>query len=113
MSTIWFRWESYPWKNELATQSERVAVHFDELLSNGFEGQHAPFDMLDLAIVLSAFAVRRLIEKRLVTDRLSKARIQVRTFARNRPGDFQAPFHFASGVGSPREQLRHQTVDSG
>ncbi len=103
MGTIWGRWESYPWKNELATQSERVTVHFDEILSSSFEGEHRPFDMLDRAIVLSAFAVRRLIEKRLVTDCLSEAKIQVRTFARSHVGNFRAPFHYESGVYSLRD----------
>jgi hypothetical protein len=98
MGTMWGRWESYPWKNELATQSERVTVHFDEILSDSFEGEHRPFDMLDRAIVLSAFAVRRLIEKRLVTDRIAEAKIKVRTFARSHVGNFKAPFHYESGV---------------
>jgi hypothetical protein len=98
MSITWGRWESYPWKNELAQQSERVTIHFNEILSDTFEGDHSPFDMMDRAIVLSAFAIRRLIEKRLVTDRLSEARIQVRSFARSHEGDFQHPFHYSAGV---------------
>jgi hypothetical protein len=100
VSTTWGRWESYPWKNELATQSERVAIHFHEILSDSFEGNHNPFDMMDRAIVLSAFVIRRLIEKRLVTDRLSEAQIQVRSFARSRDGNFQEPFHYSAGVSS-------------
>src|SRR5712672_3271237 len=65
------RWQSYPWKNELALQSERVAIHYAELLSEDFEGEHSPMDMLDWAIVLAAFAIRRMFEKRLVTDKLA------------------------------------------
>jgi hypothetical protein len=103
MNTTWGKWESYPWKNELVTQSERVTIHFQEVLSDSFEGEHRPFDMLDRAIVLSAFAVRRLIEKKLVTDRLSEATIDVRGFARNSIGDFREPFHFESGVYPLRE----------
>jgi hypothetical protein len=76
MTITWGRWEGHPWKNELAVQSERVTIHFNEILSDSIEGQHNPFDMLDRAIVLSGFAVRRMIEKRLVTDRLAKAKIQ-------------------------------------
>jgi hypothetical protein len=63
-------WQVYPWKNELATQSERVAVHYSELLDDDFEGEHSPLDMLDRAIVLSGFAIRRMFEKRLATDKL-------------------------------------------
>ena len=98
MTIVWGRWEAYPWKNELAVQSERVTIHFNEILSDSFEGQHNPFDMLDRAIVLSGFAVRRMIEKRLVTDRLAKAKIPVRTFTRSGADGFRAPFHSDTGV---------------
>jgi hypothetical protein len=100
MGIAWGHWQSYPWKNELVTQSERVTAHFHEILSDSFEGEHNPFDMMDRAIVLSAFVIRRLIEKRLVTDRLSEAQIQVRSFPRTRDGNFQEPFHYSAGVSS-------------
>jgi hypothetical protein len=59
--------------------------------------------MLDQAIVLSGFAVRRMIEKRLVTDRLAKAKISVRTFTRSGVDGFRAPFHGDTGVYPLRE----------
>jgi hypothetical protein len=31
-------WQIYPWKNELATQSERVAIHYCELSDDDFKG---------------------------------------------------------------------------
>lgn len=98
MTIVWGRWEAYPWKNELAVQSERVTIHFNEILSDSFEGQHNPFDMLDRAIVLSGFAVRRMIEKRLVTDRLAKAKIPVRTFTRS--GGSAGQRHFPNSANS-------------
>jgi len=98
MTIIWGRWQAYPWKNELAVRSERVTIHFNEILSDSFEGRHDPFDMLERTIVLSGFAVRRMIEKRLVTDRLAKAKIPVRTFTRGGADEFRAPFHGDTGV---------------
>ena len=74
------QWQSYPWKNELAMQSQRVAIHFAEMLRDDFDGEHSPLDMLDRAIVLSAFAMRRMFEKRLVTDKLASEKISTRTF---------------------------------
>jgi len=68
-------WESYPWKNELALQTERVALHYAELLSDDVDGAHNPMDMLDRAIVLAAFAMRRMFEKKLVTDKLAREEI--------------------------------------
>jgi hypothetical protein len=100
MGIAWGHWESYPWKNELVAQSERVTLHSNELFSDTFEGDYMPFDMLERAIVLSAFVIRRLIEKRLVTDRLAEAQIQVRSFARTQDGNFQAPFRYSAGVST-------------
>src|SRR5215472_12684715 len=90
-------WEGYPWKNELAMQSERVAIHYAELLSDHFEGEHSPMDMLDRAIVLAAFAMRRMFEKRLVTDKLANEKITVRTFQRRCSNDFRPPYIGYSG----------------
>jgi hypothetical protein len=54
--------------------------------------------MLDRAIVLSGFAVRRMVEKRLVTDRLA-----VRAFTKSGVDGFRAPFHSDTGVYPLRE----------
>jgi hypothetical protein len=90
-------WQSYPWKNELALQSERVAIHYAEMLSDDFDGEHSPMDMLDRAIILAAFAIRRMFEKRLVTDKLASEKISVRTFQSLRSKEFRQPFIGSSG----------------
>jgi hypothetical protein len=90
-------WQSYPWKNELAEQSERVAVHYAEMVSDDFKGQHSPMDMLDRALVLSGFAIRRMVERRLVTDKLRDDEFVVRTFPSKASGEFQPPFVYSSG----------------
>jgi hypothetical protein len=90
-------WQVYPWKNELATQSERVAIHYSELINDEFEGEHSPLDMLDRAIVLSGFAIRRMFEKRLVTDKLRNVEISVRTFSAKHKETFRPPYVSDSG----------------
>ncbi len=91
------RWQSYPWKNELALQSGRVAIHYAEMLSDDFEGEHSPMDMLDRAIVLASFTMRRMFEKRLVTDKLAGEIIAVRTFPTAHSDEFRPPFISDSG----------------
>jgi hypothetical protein len=97
MTISYGRWEVYPWKNELVTQSERVALHFGELMSDDFKGSHNPLDMLDRAIVLAAFAIRRMFEKRLVTDKLRDEKISIRTYESTEAGDFRRPYKGGSG----------------
>jgi hypothetical protein len=90
-------WESYPWKNELARQSEQAAIHYAEMLSDDFDGEHSPMDMLDRAIVLAAFSMRRMFEKRLVTDKLASEKISIRTFQRLHSEKFRYPYISSSG----------------
>ena len=90
-------WQSYSWKNELAEQSRRVAIHYAEMLSDDFKGQHSPHDMLDRAFVLCGFAIRRMVERRVVTDRLRAEEFVVRAFPSRTPGKFRAPFVRSSG----------------
>ena len=97
MPISYFPWQSYPWKNELALQSERVAIHYAEMLSEDFEGEHSPMDMLDRAIVLAAFAIRRMFEKRLVTDKLAGEKVSIRTFQSLRSNEFRQPYIGDSG----------------
>jgi hypothetical protein len=91
------QWQSYPWKNELALQSERVAIHYAEMLSDDFGGEHSPKDILDRAIVLAAFAMRRMFEKKLVTDKLASEKISIRTFQSLRSKEFRQPYIGYSG----------------
>jgi hypothetical protein len=93
-------WQSYPWKNELAEQSERVAIHYAEMRSDDFKGQHSPMDMLDRALVLSGFAIRRMVERMLITDKLRDDEFVVRTFPSKAPGEFRPPFVRSSGFAS-------------
>lgn len=88
-------WESYPWKNDLAEQLSRVEAHFAEALDENFIGQHNPLHMLERAVVLAAFSVRRLIEKRLVTDRLASRSVSVCCFMAS--SEFRHPMHGSSG----------------
>ena len=105
------QWQSYPWKNELAMQSQRVAIHFAEMLRDDFDGEHSPLDMLDRAIVLSAFAMRRMFEKRLVTDKLASEKISTRTFQRLHSKEFRQPYIGYSG-GWAFENYSFETVST-
>jgi hypothetical protein len=102
MTISYGRWQSYPWKNELALQSERVAIHYAEMLRDDSSIEHSPMDMLDRAIVLAAFAMRRMIEKRLITDKLASEKIAVRIFQSLRSKEFREPFISHSGGGAFR-----------
>jgi hypothetical protein len=90
-------WESYPWKNELALQLERVLAHCAEIMDKDFEGPHNPHHMLERALVLCAFCVRRMVEKRLVTDKFARTKFEVRTFQAAMDGGFRMPFHYSAG----------------
>ena len=70
-------------------------MHLHEALDENFSGAHNPLDMLERSLTLAAFCIRRMIEKRLVTDDLAATRIEIRTFPAN--ADFRAPFHGRSG----------------
>lgn len=102
MTISYCKWESYIWKNELATQSDRVALHFAEALSDDDSLKHNPYHMLDRAIVLSGFAIRRMVEKRLVTDRLTAEVISVRVFPARHDGDFRHPYVGYAGESASR-----------
>ncbi|MDX1205059.1 hypothetical protein GOL97_17160 [Sinorhizobium medicae] len=102
MTISYGRWQSYPWKNELALQEQRLRIHLAEMLSDEFEGEHSPWDMLDRALVLAAFATRRMFEKRLVTDKLAAEKIKVRIFKARRLASFRPPFIGESGGGAFR-----------
>lgn len=90
-------WTEHPWKNELKLQSERVVLHFGEVLDAEFSGSHNPHHMMDRALVLSAFCIRRMIERRLVTDTLISYQVKVRTFPQRVGEDFRAPLLSQSG----------------
>jgi len=88
-------WESYPWKNELAEQLRRLERHFAEALDDEYDGEHSPPHMLERAVVLAAFAIRRMVEKRLLTDRLTAATVRIRCYPAT--DGLRRPFHGSSG----------------
>lgn len=88
-------WESYPWKNELDLQSKRVEEHYLEVLNEDFEGDWSPQHMLERALVLSAFAMRRMFEKRLVTDKLRQEKREFTALPVTE--SFRTPFHGSTG----------------
>jgi hypothetical protein len=96
MSILSMHWAEYPWKNELQLQAERVLKHMAEALDEDFHEEHSPMDMLERAIALAAFSMRRMIEKRLVTDALTACTVNVQSFPAKIEG-FRPPFHGASG----------------
>ena len=89
-------WQSYTWKNELALQRERVGVHFAEMLQTEFSSDHSPWHMLERALVLAGFAMRRMFEKRLVTDLLATETVNIRIFNSNLD-NMRRPFFGWSG----------------
>lgn len=90
------RWAEYPWKNELQVHAERVLVHIAEVLDENFQQQHSPLDMLERAVTLAAFSMRRMIEKRLITNSLAARTLKVRSFPTKTEG-FRPPFQGSSG----------------
>jgi len=69
-------WQSYTWKNELAEQRRRIGLSLEETLSD-VETEHNPLHTLERAIGVAAICMRRLIERRLVTDRFRDSRFDV------------------------------------
>ena len=89
-------WQSYTWKNELKLHAERVLKSMHEVIDPGFAGDHNPHHMLERALALSAFCVRRMHEKRVVTDAFRAEKIAVRSFSAAKEG-FRQPFRRSSG----------------
>jgi hypothetical protein len=67
------------------------------MVSDESDVQHNPMHMFDRALVLAAFSMRRLSEKRLITDALATRKIGVRSFPARRSSDFRKPFIGMSG----------------
>lgn len=95
ISSTW--WQDYPWKNELALQTERAIAHGREVINEERSGSHSPLDMLERAIVLAGFCIRRLIEKKLVTDAFAETKLAVRSFPARSDGAFRPPYSGSSG----------------
>ncbi|MCD2173975.1 hypothetical protein [Rhizobium sp. C4] len=93
-------WQTYTWKNDLHLQSSRVAVSFAEYMDEEYSGAHVPFHMLERAFVLCGFIMRRMMETRVVTDKLREREIEVRCLAKAADEPFFKPW--VSNTG-PRE----------
>lgn len=88
-------WQDYTWKNELHEQFRRVELYFNEAIDENYDGEHSPLHMLERALALAAFSIRRLIEKRLVKDSFADVTWNIPTFPAT--ADFRSPFHSSSG----------------
>lgn len=95
VSATSFSWTSYIWKNEIALHSERVRLHFAEVQDDEFASDHNPLHMLERALILTAFSIRRMFEKKLVTDVLQGEQLQIRSFAAT--SDHRRPLMSQSG----------------
>jgi hypothetical protein len=89
-------WQSYTWKNELKLHAERVLIALSEVIDPNFEGDHNPHHMLERALALSAFCIRRMHEKHVVTDAFRAEKIAVRSFSAVKEG-FRQPFRRSGG----------------
>jgi hypothetical protein len=112
MPIMYCKWQSYIWKNELAMQSARVVTHFAEALSDD-RFDHNPYHMLDRALVLSGFAIRRMVEKRLVTDKLANEEIDVRILPSRKNGEFRHPYVGYAGEDAFRNYDFEQPLSQG
>ena len=90
-------WQTYTWKNELSTQLDRVLMHSQEIIDEAYAGPHDPLHMLERAIVLAGFCIRRMIEKHLVTDALANSTTEVTLFTATDGESFRMPYHSATG----------------
>lgn len=97
MTITFADWQDYTWKNELLQHAGRVSAHLAEVIDPEYEGAHNPHHMLERALTLAAFCVRRMHEKRLVTDIFREQKVQIRTFAAKRRPDFRQPYMSSSG----------------
>jgi hypothetical protein len=84
-------WQSYTWKNELAEQRQRVALHLEEVLSDA-ETKHNPLHMLERAIGVAAICMRRLLECRLVTDRFRDSQLDLHEIYVKKDVEWREPF---------------------
>jgi hypothetical protein len=81
----------------LDSHSKQVKIHFQEALLDDFDGPHNPHHMLERALVLSAFCIRRMIEKRVLTDALSGKVFTIRAFPVHDQSSYRPPFNLSAG----------------
>jgi len=74
------KWQVYTWKNELKYHSEHAIQHFYEIIDEDYLGDSNPFDMFERAFVLTGFIIRRMIEKKLVTEKTMLKSLSLKTF---------------------------------
>jgi hypothetical protein len=91
-------WESYIWKRELESQIRHASIYYDELILDLDFMYHNPLHALEHSIILAAFSIRRMIEKRLLTDKLSKKMFPVNVYYTKDPKEFRKPYYGHSGA---------------
>lgn len=84
-------WQSYTWKNELSEQRRRILQCLDEVLCDS-ETEHNPLHMLERAIGVAAVCMRRLIERRLVTDRFINCELDIHEITVKTDVEWREPF---------------------
>ncbi|HAU0227396.1 TPA: hypothetical protein JBF13_05395 [Legionella pneumophila] len=90
-------WQPYIWKNEIDLQLRRIFHLYNEMLDDDFNEKHNPMDCLDRAIVIIAFSIRRMVEKKLITDMLANEKISVHIYKQNKKMQFRKPYYGHSG----------------
>lgn len=61
-------------------------------MDDDFDGSHNPFHMLERALTISGFAMRRMMERKLVTDLLQSKKIILRTINNPDKDGFSGPW---------------------
>lgn len=97
MEIISGRWPIYTWKNELKYHSEHAIQHFHEIIDDEYSGTSNPFDMFERAFVLTGFIIRRMIEKKLVTDKTASKTLKFKTFVIAELESYEKPWVSDSG----------------
>jgi hypothetical protein len=84
-------WQSYTWKNELAEQKQRIGLSLSEALAEA-DTEHNPIHMLEREIGVASVCMRRLIERRLVTDRFRDSQLEVHEIHARADAEWREPF---------------------
>ena len=98
MEIISGRWPVYTWKNELKYHSEHAVQHFHEIICDEYSGTSNTFDMFERAFVLTGFIIRRMIEKKLVTDKTASKTLKFKTFVLMKLDSHEKPWVSDSGL---------------
>lgn len=73
-------WQDGEWKNTLSKLIEKTFLHFQAIVIDDSTYPYNAIASLEHDLILIGFCIRRLIEKRLVTDKLIKETINIRAY---------------------------------